>query len=118
MGRGRPILMPQGQDLITIIEQHPDLSYPAIHKLYKWKGKPSSVKGALARAGYRRNKPRTNTGGGQLDIMSHDEFWGRVDVTMETVIMPKIMARAERSPMNRGNFHGIETTNTYLGVAD
>ena len=76
--------MPQGKELINIVEQHPDLSYAKIWKLYGWGGQPTSVKGALNRAGYRRNTARLRTGGGPLDVdvMSHEEFWGRVDETM------------------------------------
>lgn len=84
---GRKACIPQGTELRLIIEQHPDLSYPQLHKLYNWKGKPSSVRNAAVNAGIRRQprKEDQRNGGGPLDVgvMSRKEFWGKVDVALK-----------------------------------
>lgn len=110
---GRPAIYPQGQDLVNLVNKHPDLSYAEIWKHYGFGGNPSSFKGACHRAGVRRYKDYLR-GGGPLDegVMSHDDFWNHVDTVGMPQILAKIRAKAERSPQKRAAFHdGRDRTN-------
>ncbi len=87
---GRPRLIPQGQELIDILSGAPSLTYAEIHYLYEWGGNPKSVKQAAHRAGYHR---QVKGGGGPLDVMSDEKFWGKVDETMKQMYTIKATSR-------------------------
>ncbi len=75
----RPSKLPPNHELIPILKQHEDMSYKAIHAMYGWGGNWRSIANRAAKAGYRRQGKKIRIGGGPMDIMSHEEFWGQVD---------------------------------------
>ena len=89
-----PPKIPQGDQLIEILKAHEDLTYKQIHAMYGWEGNPQSVTNAANKAGYYRISRHINIGGGPLDVMSDEEFWGKVNDTFEDRAN-KMRARAE-----------------------
>lgn len=112
---------PPKEQLFQIVMQHPDLTYSQIKEKYGWTMKTATLRKAARAAGVPPRKPPVRlNGGGPLDVgvMSHEEFWGRVDRQFEKWEQELREGQSfYKSPLG-GNFKGIETTARYVGAAD
>lgn len=94
----RPNKIPQQDELVELLEANPGLTYPQIIDKYGWEVKANTLRGAARRAGYRRYGEYMK-GDGPLspEKMSHTEFWGKVEQTMQE------KAAALRAAAERGS---------------